>query len=57
MPLQDCTQDGKPGLSYGPEGTCYIYNPKDQASKEVAREKAAKQGRAIEISKVRKSSP
>lgn len=43
MPIKKCQKDGKSGYKYGDSGTCYT-GP-------GAREKAAKQGRAIEISK------
>ena len=45
MPIQRCTKDGKSGFRYGPEGFCYT-GPR-------AREKARKQGQAIEINKHR----
>lgn len=43
MPIKPCTKDGKSGFKYGDGGHCYT-GP-------GAREKAAKQGRAIEISR------
>jgi hypothetical protein len=51
MPVKNCQQDNKPGYKWGDEGTCYIYNPNDQLSKQNAMKKAKKQGVAIEISK------
>ncbi len=48
MPVQECTLDGKPGFRWGEEGKCYTYTPGDEASREAARAKAEKQGRAIE---------
>jgi len=47
MPIQKCTKNGKSGYKWGKSGTCYV-GP-------GAREKALKQGRAIEISKRSKS--
>ena len=43
MPVQRCSKDGKAGWKYGKEGTCYT-GP-------GAKEKAIKQGQAIEINK------
>jgi hypothetical protein len=40
MPLKRCTKDGQQGWKWGDQGVCYI-GP-------GAREKALKQGRAIE---------
>lgn len=51
MPLMKCRKDNKPGFKWGPEGKCYTYDPKSQISKDNARNKALKQGKAIEISK------
>jgi hypothetical protein len=51
MPVQNCNKDGKPGLKWGDEGYCYIYNPESKLSKEIAKRKAVKQGKAVEISK------
>jgi len=47
----NCQKDNKPGYKWGPEGTCYTYNPDSKLSKENAERKAKKQGAAIEISK------
>lgn len=43
MPVQRCSKDGKAGWKYGKEGTCYT-GP-------GAKEKAIKQGQAIEINR------
>ena len=43
MPIMKCQKDGKSGYKYGESGHCYT-GP-------GAREKARKQGQAIEISK------
>lgn len=43
MPLKQCTSDGKSGWKWGDEGKCYT-GPD-------AKEKAKKQGRAIESGK------
>ena len=47
MPLKHCQKNKKKGWKYGDSGTCYTTGD--------AREKAAKQGRAISISKARKA--
>lgn len=51
MPVQQCQSDGAPGYKYGPEGTCYTYDPADDASRAAALAKAHAQGRAIEASR------
>ena len=51
MPIQACQVGGKPGYKYGPEGKCYPYDPKNEASRERAHQRAMEQGRAIEASK------
>lgn len=43
MPVKKCQNEGKAGMKYGDIGKCYI--GKD------AKQKAAKQGRAIEINR------
>lgn len=43
MPVKKCQNEGKSGMKYGDSGKCYT--GKD------AKQKAAKQGRAIEISR------
>lgn len=48
MPVKECQEDGKPGYKWGDEGKCYTYTPGDKASRERAKEKAKKQGRAVE---------
>lgn len=50
MPVQRCTEDGKPGYKYGEGGKCYTYTAGDQASRDAAYTKAAKQGAAIKSS-------
>lgn len=47
MPVQACTQNGKPGFKWGSKGKCYTYTKGDKQSRERARSKAAAQGRAI----------
>ena len=55
MPVMNCRKNDKPGYKWGDEGTCYTYNPDSELSKEAAKDKAKKQGAAIEISKVRRN--
>jgi len=45
---------GSLGINGGKEGNCYTYDPDSKGSQERAKEKAFKQGRAIEASKRRK---
>jgi hypothetical protein len=51
MPIQSCTEDGKPGYRYGESGHCYTYTPGDPESRARARRRAEEQGQAIEISR------
>jgi len=51
MPLTKCRIKGQPGYKWGSSGTCYPYTPGDAASRNAARAKAERQGRAIEQSK------
>jgi hypothetical protein len=50
MPRQACQVNGKPGYRWGESGTCYTYTSGDKASRERAKAKADKQGRAIKAS-------
>jgi len=51
MPVQSCRSEGKPGYRWGESGKCYTYTPGDDASRERAKDKAARQGRAIQVNK------
>lgn len=46
FPLKRCQRDNSRGWKYGDAGYCYT--EKEEGSDAAAREKAAKQGRAIE---------
>jgi hypothetical protein len=46
MPVVSCSDDGKPGFRWGDSGKCYTYASGDEASRERARERAERQGRA-----------
>lgn len=47
MPVQSCSENGKPGYKWGDAGKCYIYNPDSESSKAAAKKKALAQGIAI----------
>lgn len=51
MPVKKCSFEGRPGYKYGDEGKCYTYTPGDKASRQQAKARAEKQGRAIEANK------
>jgi hypothetical protein len=55
MPVMPCSSGGKSGYKYGEGGKCYTYTSGNTQSRIAARAKAAKQGRAIEISKAREA--
>lgn len=55
MPVKPCRSGGKPGYKYGDSGTCYTYIAGNTQSRVAAKNKAAKQGRAIAISKAREA--
>lgn len=57
MPIKRCTKDGKPGFKWGNEGTCYPYTAGNEQSRKNARDKARKQGQAIELEKKRRGKP
>ena len=51
MPVKRCQSDGKPGYKWGDEGKCYTYTQGDDESRERAKAKAERQGRAVEANK------
>ena len=51
MPVMRCRSEGKPGWKYGEEGHCYTYTQGNEESERQAKEKAGKQGQAIEINR------
>jgi len=51
MPVMRCREGGKPGWKYGEGGTCYTYTQGNPQSEARAKEKAKKQGQAIEINR------
>ena len=46
MPVEECTENGKPGFKWGSRGKCYTYNPNKKGAAARARVKAELQGRA-----------
>jgi len=51
MPVKTCQEGGKPGYKFGDSGKCYTYTPGNEESRKRAKEKAARQGRAIQVNK------
>jgi len=51
MPVESCRIEGKPGYRWGKSGKCYTYTPGNEQSRNRAKDKAAKQGRAIQVNK------
>ena len=47
MPVQTCTEDGKPGWKWGDAGHSYTYTAGNEASRNEAKRKAHLQGAAI----------
>lgn len=47
MPINNCSDGGKPGYKWGDSGKCYLYNPNSDSSRVEARKKALAQGIAI----------
>lgn len=47
MPIQSCSDGGKPGYKWGDGGKCYLYTPGNDQSITSARKKALAQGIAI----------
>lgn len=47
MPVNNCSDNGKPGYKWGDEGKCYTYNSSSESSKASAKKKAIAQGLAI----------
>lgn len=47
MPVNSCSDNGKPGYKWGDAGKCYTYTPGSEASKASAKKKALAQGIAI----------
>jgi len=47
MPVQNCTEGGKPGYRWGTQGKCYTFTSGNEASRKQAKQKAYLQGAAI----------
>ncbi len=54
MPLMRATKNGKPCYKWGDSGKCYPYTAGDEGSRGRAKQKALRQGRAIEAAKARR---
>jgi len=46
MPVQSCSDNGKPGYRWGEQGACYTYPKGNLAQKKKAKKKAFYQGLA-----------
>lgn len=57
MPVQPCQKNMLPGFKFGKGGKCFTYKPGDEKARARAREKAARQGRAIKASQARRGRP
>lgn len=44
MPVNPCSENGKPGFRWGDSGKCYLYTPNDEKSMGEAKRKATLQG-------------
>lgn len=44
MPVNPCSENGKPGYKWGDSGKCYLYTPNDKKSMGEAKRKATVQG-------------
>lgn len=53
MPLQPCSENGKPGFKWGAGGACYTYTPGNTASMAAAKRKAMAQAVAMSYSQKR----
>lgn len=51
MPVERTTVNGKPAYRWGKKGRAYTYTVGDAKSRTAAKNRALKQGRAIEASK------
>lgn len=47
MPVNPCSENGKPGFKWGDAGKCYLYTANNESSKKEAKKKAIAQGLAI----------
>ena len=51
MPVKACSNNNKSGYKWGDKGKCYTYTSGNRASKARAKNKANKQGKAIQANK------
>jgi len=47
MPLKRTTKNGRPAFRYGDSGKAYAYTPNNKPSRDLAKQKAQRQGRAM----------
>ena len=53
MPVQRCTENGRPGWRYGTTGKCYCFTKGDKAGSNAAKRKAYIQASAIKTSQAK----
>ncbi len=51
MPVHRTTKDGKPAYQWGDSGKKYTYTAGNVPSRELAKQKAARQGRAVQANR------
>ncbi|HYS43468.1 MAG TPA: hypothetical protein VEM32_05755, partial [Geobacteraceae bacterium] len=54
MPVEDCSEGGKPGYRWGSSGACYVYAAGDDAARRKAKQRAYIQGAAVQASQSRR---
>jgi hypothetical protein len=54
MPVEDCSEGGKPGYRWGSAGACYTFSPGDDAARRKAKQRAYIQGAAVQASQARR---
>ena len=54
MPIRQTIKDGKSAYQYGTTGKKYTFNPNDKQSRKRAKEKAKRQGIAVQTNKNKK---
>ena len=54
MPVHKCRKNNKPGFKWGSNGTCYTYTEGNERSMDMAKNRALRQGRAINANRGRK---
>ncbi len=54
MPVFRCQKNMLPGFKFGKEGKCFTFRRGNEQARRRARERAARQGRAIKASQARR---